>query len=310
MIELKRRVTPVIDVSEVFRFKGAPLVDIETSFAGVNNDLRLMWSSGNSNGVGKTATFVLPAAASTALSAAEDVSGNATITLASDAARVTTEGGSTWTVTDEGDNTWRFTEDTSWALNTTVVGDVVNITGFDGVNNGTFRVKTVNDGSHYIEISSTDGLAEATISGTIAIYPLLTASNTGTLVGSDIDGLASWSSENKDDNDGSGSVSTATPDFTTAGANSNEEVYTLASRQATVAITATVDGAVGIKIGTKYLLKNVTSTLRVRLSEGGSESAISSDIPIFANDSIVFYSDNFNTLHADGTTGVLIELAE
>ncbi len=309
MTELKRRVTPVIDTSEVIHFKSSPLVDIETAFAGVNNDLRLSWSdTGNSEGVGKTATFTLPTAASTALSAAEDASENAIIILASDAARTTTEGGSTWTVTDEGNNTWRFTEDTSWALNTTVVGDVVNLTGFDDTNNGTFRVKTVSDGSDYIEISSTDGLAEATISGTISIYPLLAASNTGTLVGADIDALTNWSSENKDDNNGSGSVSAATPDFTIAGADSNEVVYTLVSRRATPPVTATVEGIVGIKVGTKYLLKNITSTLYIKLSEGGTEAATSSDIPIFANDAIVFYSDNFNVLHASGTTGTLIEI--
>lgn len=305
--ELKGRATPILDVDQVFRFAKKRVTDVVTSFAGTNNDLELSWSLGGELGDEKTATFNLPAAASASLTAVEDGSNNAIITLASSAARTTTEGGSTWTVTDQGSNVWRFTEDTSWALSTTVIGDVVNLSGFDGVNNGTFRVAAVSDGSDYIDIISTDGLAEATISGTISIYPLNAVANTSTLVGAAIDALSSWTSDNADGNDGSGAITTTSPDFTIAGVNSNVEVYTLGSSKTTFSVP-TVDGTITIKPGTKYLLRNITSILYIRLSKDDVGSADTTDIPIFVNESITFWSDTFNTLHANGTTGVLIKL--
>ena len=311
VIELKTRATPVLDVSEVLHFKKIFITEVITSFAGTNNDLDLSWTSSGIEGNGKTVTFILPAAASFALSVVEDGSNNANITLASDAARTTTQaaggGSDDFTVTDEGNNVWRFTHNGDWTLNTVVIGDVVNISGFDADNNGTFRVAAVNDTNDTVDIASTTGLAESTISGTISVYPLIDASNTGTLVGAAIDALPSWTSINSAGNDGTGFITTATPDFTIAGADSNEIVYTFARKQKSNTVP-TVDGVIIIKPGTKYSLRNITSILYIRLSTDGIGSSDVNDFPVFVNDSIVFYSDFYNVLHANGITGALTEL--
>lgn len=313
--EITNKANPILDVSQILQFKKDLITGIKTAFAGANNDLDLTWSAGGGAGGGKTAIFRLPVTASAALAVVEDGSNNADIILASDTARVTTQtpgaGSDDWAVTRPGGNTTRFTYNGSggddWALSTVVAGDIATMAGFDASNDGTHVITVVDDAGDFIEIESTTGLVEDPAGTSIVIYPLDATANTGTLVGAAIDALTSWTSVNASGNDGSGAITTATPDFATAAPASPVEIYTLTARNITNPV-ATIVGVIPIKPGRKYMLRNVTATMHIKLSFDGTGAADANDIPIFVDESITFQTDGFNQLHADAITGTLIEI--
>ena len=78
----------------------------------------------------------------------------------------------------------------------------------------------------------------------------------------------------------------------------------------TPAPIATIDGAVGITPGRRYMLMVITTGITFKLSVGGTGAAIAGDMDWPINTPFIFDSGEFNTFHADGTTGKLLELSQ